>query len=106
MAVCAAIRPKSSGVTSRLVIWSSYCGEHLGVDLGLLGLAHLAGLRVDRLLLLLDRLRDELLLELRRQDQLEDAEVRGVAVHVDARVLGGAGRLLVGGQERVLERRA
>ena len=78
-------------------------GELLGVDLGLLGLAHLARLGVDRALLL-DRLLDELLLELGRQDQLEHAEVRRVAIHVDARVLGGAGSLLVGGEQRVLER--
>ena len=78
-------------------------GQLLEVDLRLLGLAQLARLGVDRALLL-DRLLDELLLELRRQDQLEHAEVRGVAVHVDARVLGRAGRLLVGGQQRVLER--
>ena len=80
-------------------------GHDLRVELGLLGLAHLARLGVDRLLLLLDRLRHQLLLELRRQDQLEDAEVRGVAVEVDAGVLGGARRLLVRGQEGVLERR-
>ena len=78
-------------------------GQLLGVDLGLLGLAQLARLRVDRALLL-DRLLDELLLELRRDEQLEHAEVGRVPVHVDARVLGGAGSLLVGGEERVLER--
>ena len=65
--------------------------EHLGVELGLLGLAQLAGLGVDLLLLLLDRLRHELLLQLGGQDQLEDAEVGGVAVEVHARVLRGAG---------------
>ena len=80
-------------------------GELLEVDLGLLGLAHLAGLGVDRPLFL-DRLLHELLLELGRQDQLEHAEVRRSAVHVDARVLGRARGLLVGGEERVLERHA
>ena len=49
-------------------------GQLLGVDLRLLGLAQLARLGIDRALLL-DRLLDELLLELRREDQLEHAEV-------------------------------
>jgi hypothetical protein len=63
-----------------------------------------SGLGVDRLLLLRDRLLHELLLELRRQDELEHAEVRGVVVEVDPGVLGRAGGLLVGGEEGVLER--
>ena len=78
-------------------------GDQLRVELGLLGLAELAGLRVDRLLLLLDRLRHQLLLQLGRQDQLEDAEVGGVAVEVDASVLGRLRRLLVRGEQGVLE---
>ena len=105
LAVWAAIRPKSSGVTSRdcdLVLVGS---EDLGIELGLLGLAELARLGIDCRLLLLGHLGEQLLLELGRQDQLEDAEVGGVAVEVDARVLGGTGALLVGGQQRVLERR-
>ncbi len=80
-------------------------GQHLGVELGVLGLAKLARLGVDLLLLLLGDLLKELLLELSGQDQLEHPEVSGVAVQVDAGVLGRAGRLLVGGEERVLERR-
>ena len=91
LAVWAAMRPKSSGVTSRSSIWSRYCIEPLRVELGLLRLAHLARLGVDRRLagLLLD-LGEQLLLEVGRQQQLEDAEVAAVAVHVDARVLGRA----------------
>ena len=103
LAVCAAIRPKSVGVTSRRRDLVLVLGKPLEVDLGLLGLAQLARLGVDRALLL-DRLVDQLLLELRRQDQLEHAEVGRAAIHVDARVLGRAGRLLVGGEQRVLER--
>ena len=38
------------------------------------------------------------------QVQLPDGEVAGLAVHLDARVLGGVGGLLVGGQQRVLQR--
>ena len=64
--------------------------QHLGVELGVLRLAELSGLGIDLLLLRLDRLREQLLLELRRQDQLVDAEVGGVAVEIDARVLGCA----------------
>ena len=73
--------------------------------LGILGLAHLPRLRVDlRLLLGLGRFGQELLLQLRGQDQFEDAEVAGLVVEVDAGVFGGAGSLLVGGEQRVLER--
>ena len=105
LAVWAAIRPKSSGVTSRDLNLVLVGRQDLGVELGLLGLAQLARLGVDRRLLLLGDLGEQLLLQLGRQDQLVDAEVGGVAVEVDARVLGRAGALLVGGQQRVLERR-
>ena len=79
--------------------------EPLLVDLRRLGVDHLARLRVDRRLagLLLD-LVEQLLLEVGRQEQLEDAEVAARAVHLDAGVLRRLGRLLVGRQERVLER--
>ena len=77
--------------------------ELLGIDLRVFGLAQLAGLGVDRALLLY-RLLHELLLELRGNEQLEHAEVRGVAIHVHPRVLGGARCLFVVGEERVLER--
>ena len=82
-------------------------GDHLRVELGVLGLAQLARLGVDLALLLLlglGRLGQQLLLQLGRQDQLEDAEVAGLVVEVDAGVFGGAGGLLVGGEEGVLER--
>ena len=79
-------------------------GDHLRVELGVLGLAHFARLGVDLgLLLQLGRLGQQLLLQLRRQDQFEDAEVAGLVVEVDARVFGGAGSLLVGREEGVLE---
>ena len=103
LAVWAAMRPKLSGVTSRSSIWSRYWSSSSGVDLGLLGLAHLAGLRIDRRLLDLD-LGEELLLELLGDEQLEHDEVARLAVHVHARVAGGAGLLLVGGEQGVLER--
>ena len=107
LAVWAAIRPKSSGVTSRVLDLVLVGGDHLGVELGLLRLAQLARFGVDLALLLLlglGRLGQQLLLQLGRQDQLEDAEVAGFVVEVDAGVFGGAGRLLVGGEERVGER--
>ena len=47
MAVCAAIRPKSCGVTSRISIWSSKSLRRAGIDVRRLGDDHLAGLRVD-----------------------------------------------------------
>ncbi len=80
-------------------------GEDLRVELGVLGLAKLAGLGVDDGLLLLGDLGEELLLELGRQDQLEDAEIGGLAVEIDTRVLGRAGALLIGGEQGILERR-
>jgi len=39
-----------------------------------------------------------------RDDQFDDAEVGRLTVHFDARVLGRARLLLVGGEQRVLER--
>src|SRR5438874_2227770 len=72
----------------------------LGVYLGLCGLPQLAGLRGHRAPLL-DPLLDGLLLELRWQDQLEDAEVGRTAVHLDTRVFRRAASLLVRGKERV-----
>ena len=103
MAVWAAIRPKSPGVTSRSSIWSRYCSNFGGIDLGVLGLAHLPRLGVDRRRLV-DRLDDQVRLEALGDDQLDHAEVGGLAVDLDARVLGRAGLLLVGRQQRVLER--
>ena len=80
-------------------------GEDLGVELGVLRLLQGAGGGIDLGLLALDDLRQQLLLQLGGQDQLEDAEVRGVAIEVDACVLGSAGLLLVCGEQRILERR-
>jgi hypothetical protein len=79
--------------------------QPLLVDLGRLGVDHLAGLGVDGGLarLLLD-LVEQLLLEVGRKDQLVHAKVSAVAVHLDARVLGGVLSLLVGREERVLQR--
>ena len=104
LAVWAAIRPKSSGVTSRVVDLVLVGGDHLRVELGVLGLAHLARLGIDLgLLLQLGGLGQQLLLQLRRQDQFEDAEVAGLVVEVDAGVFGRAGGLLVGREQGVLE---
>ena len=46
----------------------------------------------------------QLLFELRRDLQLPDLEVAALTVHLDLRVARGAGRLLIGRQQRVLER--
>jgi hypothetical protein len=73
-----------------------------GVDLRIGGLDHLARLGVvDGPLV--DRLDDEVRLEALGDDELDDAEVGGLGVELDARVLRAVGLLLVGGQERVLE---
>ena len=74
-----------------------------GVDFRLLGFAQLAGLGVDDGALV-DRLDDQVRLQALGDDQFDHAEVGGLAVHLHARVLGRAGLLLVGGQQRVLER--
>ena len=85
-------------------------GQLLLGQLGLLGLAQLAGIGIDLaldllalLLALCLGLGEQLLLEVGRQQQLEDLEVARLVVHVDARVLGRAGALLVCREERVLE---
>ena len=103
LAVCAAMRPKSSGVTSRSSIWSRYCSNFSGSISGSCGSTHLAGLGVD-VRALVDRLDDQLGLEALGDDQLDHAVVAGLAVHLDAGVLGRAGLLLVRRQQRVLER--
>ena len=90
LAVWAAIRPKSSGRDVAGLDLVLVGREQLRVELGLLGLAQLARLGVDRSAPAPRSPREQLLLELGRQDQLEDAEVGGVAVEVDAGVLGGA----------------
>jgi hypothetical protein len=81
--------------------------DHLRVELGLLELFQLARLGVDLALFFLLRLGclgEQLLLQLDRQDQLEDAEVAGFVVEVDAGVFGRPWGLLVGGEQRVGER--
>ena len=62
LAVWAAMRPKSSGVTSRSSIWSRYSSNFAGSISGSCGLDDLAGLGVD-VGLLVDRLDDQLGLE-------------------------------------------
>ena len=67
----------------------------------------LAGLLLEPLELLeraLARLVEQPLLEVRGQLDREDAEV-ALVVELDGRVAGRARRLLVGGEQRVLERR-
>ncbi len=103
MAVCAAIRPKSSGVTSLFVDLIAVFLELLRVDLRFLGLAHLARLGVDRGFLV-DRLDDQVRLQAFGDDQFDHAEVGRLAVHLHACVLGRAWLLLVGRQQGVLER--
>ena len=103
LAVCAAIRPKSPGVTSRSSIWSLYSSNFAGSISGIGRLDHLARLGVVRRALV-DRLDDEVRLEALGDDQLDDAEVGGLGVELDARVLRAVGLLLVGRQQRVLER--
>ena len=78
-------------------------GELLRVDFRFLGFAHLPRLGIDRRFLV-DRLDDQVRLQAFGDDQFDDPEVGRLAVHLDARVLGRAGLLLVGGQQRVLER--
>ena len=87
LAVCAAMRPKSSGVTSRSSIWSRYSSNFAGSISGSWGSTHLARLGVvDRALV--DRLDDQVGLEALGDDQLDDDEVAGLAVDLDPRVLG------------------
>ena len=98
--------------------------EALRLQLRLLGLAPLARLRIDGgardlnlgnllagglgrlggLELVLELLVEQLLLEVLGNDQLVDPEVGGAVVELDPGVLGRAGGLLVGGEERVGER--
>ena len=78
-------------------------GQHLGRDLGLGGLAHLAGLGVDPALLDLDLL-EQPLLEVGGHQQLVDAEVRGLAAPCRRGRTSPTRLLLVGGEQRVLER--
>ena len=124
MAVWAAIRPKSSGVTSRDLIVVEEGLDALRLQLGLLGLAALARSRGRpgcaaagrarsprrpprpprrRLDLGLELLVEQLLLEVLGDEQFVDTEVGGRMVELDLGVLGGAGGLLVGGEEGVLE---
>ena len=103
MAVCAAIRPKSSGVTSLFVDLVAVFLELLRVDLRFLGLAHLARLGIDRRFLI-DRLDDQVRLQALGDDQFDHAEIGRLAIHLHAGVLGRAGLLLVGRQQGVLER--
>ena len=85
------------------VVWRDVLGvdlilvllELLEVDFGLGRLTHLAGLRIDRRLLVDGRLHEQLLLELRRDLQLPDLEVAAVAVHLDLGVARGSRSLLV-----------
>jgi hypothetical protein len=98
--------------------------ETLGLELLLGGLAALARLGVDAgaggldlghrlagrlrglggLQLLLELLVEQALLEILRDHQLVDAEVRAAVVELDLRVLRGSRGLLVRGQQRILKR--
>ena len=108
MAVWAAMRPKSCGVTSLrldLVLELRDAGR---VDLRRLRDDHLARLGVDAALELagglLLGLVEQLVLEVLGEDELLDPVLAQVGVHADARVADRVGLLLVGGEQRVLER--
>src|SRR3954469_24904312 len=73
------------------------------VDLGVLRLYRLAGLGID-VGPLVDRLDDQVGLQALGHDELDDAVVAGVGVHLHARVLGRARLLLVRRQQGVLQR--
>ena len=79
-----------------------------GIDVRRLGDDHLAGLRVhaalERARRLLLGLVEQLILEVLGQQELLDDEVAGVTVHAHAGVTRRAGLLLVGAEQRVLER--
>ena len=102
MAVCAAIRPKSSGVTSLFADLIAVLLELRGVDFGVLGFAQLARLGIDDGALV-DRLDDQVRLQPFGDDQFDHAEVGRLAVHFNAGVFGRARLLLVGGQQGVLK---
>ena len=109
LAVCAAMRPKFSGVTS-LRLTSA------GVDVGPVDREVVVGdERVRALAVLglgglelrdgaLARLVEQALLDVRGQLDRPDAEVAAHAVELDLRVPCRARRLLVGGEQGVLER--
>ena len=108
-AVCAAMRPKFSGVTS--VRWTSSGGtSDQSIVEVVVGDERVRALAVLRLGLLelrdraLARLVEQALLDVRRQLDRPDAEVAAHAVELHLRVPCRAGRLLVGGEQGVLER--
>ena len=109
LAVCAAMRPKSSGRDVALLDLVVELGQARGRDLRGLGDDDLARLRVDAALELarglLLGLVEELVLELLGQDELLDAVLAELGIEVDARVLHGARLLLVGRQQGILEGR-
>ena len=102
------MRPKSCGVTSRVSIWSSNSAIRAGSISGRLGDDHLARLGVDAALELARRLLlglvEQVVLEVLGHDQLLDAVLAEIGVHAHAGVAHGVGLLLVGREQRVLER--
>ena len=76
-----------------------------GRDLDALDLAHVDAAEVEpdlfAGLLVVDL--EGLGVDVLREDELVDPHVAGLRVDLDRRVLGRVGRLLVGGQQRVLE---
>ena len=86
LAVCAAMRPKPSGVSSMISIWSSYSTSRVERDVRGLRDDDLAGLRVDAALALAGGLRldlvEEVVLEVLGDDQRLDAELAVVGVQV------------------------
>ena len=99
MAVWAAIRPKSSGVTSRvcdLVLVTARCisGSSSGSSGSRISPVSGSTVALGSLAAASACLGEQLLLEPGRQDQLEDAEVRGVVVEVDLAYLAAPGVFL------------
>ena len=106
-AVCAAMRPKLSGVTSVRTIWSGRDLRPVEVEI-LVGdqrVLALAGLLLDPLELgdpRLARVLDESELDVLRDLDPVDAEL-ALAVELDLGVAGRVGRLLVRREQRILE---
>ena len=104
LAVWAAMRPKSSGVTSRSSIWSRYSASISWGSSGSSGSrsSPVSGSTVGSSSAS-SASSSSFSSSSSGQQQLEDLEVAGVVVDVHARVLGRAGALLVRREERVLQ---
>src|SRR6476659_8372855 len=94
-AVCAAMRPKFSGVTSaRLTTAGSISDQSIWRSSSEIRTCDCA----------LARLLDQPLLDVGRQLDREHAEIARIGVELDRRVTRGSGRLLVGGEKCIFGR--